>query len=107
MGRVRAGLEDEKFAAFDAVLHRLGETRRAHGVVAAKGDLRRRLDTRELSQCIMNLERIAGVVGGEKGNKDKRLAGPLLLIIYRDAIRFDLRHVNLPGVTCFDFFTAA
>ena len=61
----------------------------------------------EVLGIVGNLERIAGVVGGEKGNKDKRLAGPLLLIIYRDAIRFDLRQVNLPSVTCFAFFTAA
>lgn len=89
-GRVRAGLEDEKFAAFDAVLHRLGETRRAHGVVAAKGDLRRRLDTRELSQCIMSDHRA-------------RLADESIIWLLRPAAHESRELVDIFRLGCIEF----
>jgi len=45
---------------------------------------------------IRDLEGVAGIVGGEIRDEHQRLAGPLLLVVHRDAVRLDLRHVNLP-----------
>ena len=36
------------------------------------------------------------MVGGKIGNEHERLACPLLLVIDRDAVRFDFRRVYLP-----------
>ena len=47
-GRMRAGFEDNKFAAADARLHGLGEAGRRDEVVAAEGDLGRGRDLAEL-----------------------------------------------------------
>src|SRR5208282_6116313 len=41
---MRAGLEHREFASLDAVLHRVGEAGRGDEIVAAEGDLGRRLD---------------------------------------------------------------
>ena len=50
---MRTGLEDRKFAPLDAVLHRIGEAGRGHVIVAAEGDLGRRLDLRERGQAVV------------------------------------------------------
>ena len=53
-------------------------------------------DASEMLGIIGDLEGVAGIVGGEIGNEDKRLPCALLRVIHRNAIRFDFRHANLP-----------
>src|SRR5271156_1589557 len=57
-GGMRAGLENYEFAPLDGTLHWVGETGRAHDVVAADGGLGRSLDTGELGDSIMGDHRV-------------------------------------------------
>jgi hypothetical protein len=56
--RVRAGLEHQKLATLDSFGQRVGETQRGHLVVAAKSDLGRRFDMRQLGDRIVGDHRV-------------------------------------------------
>src|SRR5271169_3295899 len=72
-------------------LHRIGAVR----LVSLARASRVNGDASEMLGIVCDLEGIAGVVGGEIGDEDERLSCPLLLVVHGDAVRFDLRHVNL------------
>jgi hypothetical protein len=50
----------------------------------------------EILGVIGDLEGVAGIVGGEIGNEDERLAGALLLVVDRDVVDFHLGHLEPP-----------
>src|SRR6185437_5987339 len=51
----------------------------------------------EMLFVVGDLEGVAGVVCGEIGDEDQRLARPLALIVHRDAVDLDLGHGRPPG----------
>jgi len=52
-------------------------------------------NARKVLGIFCDLEGITGVIGGQVRNENKRLAGSLLVLVYGDVVRFDLRHGNL------------
>ena len=73
-------------------LHRIG----ALWFVGLARSARVERDAGELLGVIGDLKGVAGMVGGKIGDEHERLACPLLLVIDRDAVRFDFRRVYLP-----------
>src|SRR5690242_10271292 len=49
-------------------------------------------DAIEVLRVFRDLKAVTGAVRGKKGNQNERFAGPLPVIVHRDAVCFDLGH---------------
>jgi hypothetical protein len=73
--------------------HRIGPLRLIGLTSAARIDG----DAGKALGVIANLEGVAGMIGSKIGDENKRLTGPLLLVVHGDAVGLDFRHTYLPG----------
>src|SRR6266566_2722843 len=46
----------------------------------------------EMLGIFRHLKSVTGVIGGQEGDENQRIACSLLLVVHRDVICFDLRH---------------
>ena len=66
-------------------------------LVGLAGSTRIERNAGEMFGVVGDLEGVAGVICGEIGDENERLARSLGLVIDRDAVDFDLGHEDLPA----------